>query len=113
MRALVLPSVCGITNAEDVGEDAFLARAETAIASGLRLIQLREKSWPRERQRALAEALLALAAPRGVKVLLNGDAGDGDRDSGADADGDEAAPDGCPVGGGVEMAVGRHEEDDR
>ena len=76
MRALRLPLVYGISNADDVGEAAFLARAETAIASGLRLIQLREKTWPVARQRALAESLLALAAPQGVKVLLNGDARD-------------------------------------
>jgi len=76
LRALSLPPVYGITQAEDVGEVAFVARAEIAIASGLRLIQLREKTWPFARQRALAEALLALAAPRGVKVLLNGDADD-------------------------------------
>ncbi len=76
LRALSLPPVYGITHAEDVGEAAFLARAESAIASGLRLIQLREKTWPLARQRALAESLLALAAPRGVKVLLNGDADD-------------------------------------
>jgi len=74
MRALVLPSVYGITNAEEVGEPAVLARAETAIASGLRMIQLREKSWPVARLRAFADSLLALAAPRGVKVLLNGEA---------------------------------------
>jgi 8-oxo-dGTP diphosphatase len=74
MRALLLPFVYGITNAEDVGEAALLARAEIAIASGLRLIQLREKTWPLARQRALADSLLALAAPRGAKVLLNGEA---------------------------------------
>ena len=74
LRALLLPSVYGITNAEDVGEAALLERAETAIASGLRLIQLREKSWPLDRQRALARSLLALAAPRDIKVLLNGEA---------------------------------------
>ena len=76
MRALSLPPVYGITNADDVGEVAFLERAENAIASGLRLIQLREKTWPLACQRALAESLLARAAPRGVKVLLNGDARD-------------------------------------
>ena len=73
MRALLLPSVYGITNAEEVGEATLLARAETAIASGLRLIQLREKNWPLARQRALARSLLALAEPRGAKVLLNGE----------------------------------------
>jgi len=76
LRSLSLPLVYGITNADDVGEAAFLERAETAIASGLRLIQLREKTWPLARQRALAESLLALASPRGVNVLLNGDAHD-------------------------------------
>src|SRR5262249_33629446 len=83
MRALLLPSVYGITNAEDVGEAALLASARTAIASGLRLIQLREKSWPLARQRALADSLRALAVAHGVKVLLNGDAGNA-RDWGCD-----------------------------
>ncbi len=76
MQALSLPPVYGITHADDVGEAAFLEHAEIAIASGLRLIQLREKTWPRARQRALAESLLAMAAAQGVKVLLNGDARD-------------------------------------
>ena len=76
MRALLLPSVYGITNAEELGELTFLANAEVAIASGLGLIELREKTWSPARQRAFAESLLALAAPRGVKVLLNGDARD-------------------------------------
>ena len=76
MRALLLPSLYGITIADDVGEAAFLARADAAIASGLRLIQLREKTWPLARQRALAESLIASAQPRGAKVLLNGEARD-------------------------------------
>lgn len=76
MRALLLPSLYGITIADDVGEAAFLARADAAIASGLRLIQLREKTWSFARQQALAELLIARARPRGVKVLLNGDARD-------------------------------------
>jgi 8-oxo-dGTP diphosphatase len=74
LRALLLPPVYGITNAEDVGEAALLAGAASAIDSGLRLIQLREKAWPLARQRALAQSLLALAAPSGAKVLLNGEA---------------------------------------
>ena len=74
LRALVLPPVYGITMAGDIGEQAFLARARAALDRGLRLIQLREKDWPAARQRALAEALLALAARTGAKVLLNGEA---------------------------------------
>jgi 8-oxo-dGTP diphosphatase len=74
LRALALPPVYGITIADELGEATFLARAETALADGLRLIQLREKDWPVERQQALARALVALARPRGAKVLLNGEA---------------------------------------
>ena len=74
LRALMLPPVYGITMADELGEDAFLARAEKAVADGLRLIQLREKDWPEERQRVLAESLVALTRSRGAMVLLNGDA---------------------------------------
>ena len=73
LRAMLLAPVYGITMADDLGEFEFLARAEAALASGLRLIQLREKDWPAARRRALAEALVALAKPHGAKVLLNGD----------------------------------------
>jgi 8-oxo-dGTP diphosphatase len=74
LRALVLPSVYGITMAGDLGEQAFLVRARAAFDRGLRLLQLREKDWPPARQHALADALLALAARTGAQVLLNGDA---------------------------------------
>ncbi|MEP7184053.1 MAG: Nudix family hydrolase [Betaproteobacteria bacterium] len=74
LQALVLPSVCGITMAGDLGEPAFLAAAERALAGGLRLIQVREKDWPDARRRALVDALLARALPFDARVLLNGDA---------------------------------------
>lgn len=74
LKALNLPPVYAISMAEDLGEAAFLARARAAIGSGLRLIQLREKSLTAERMRKLAERLLPLAAACGARVLLNGDA---------------------------------------
>jgi 8-oxo-dGTP diphosphatase len=74
LRALQLPAVYGITMAAVPGEQAFLERARVALAQGLALIQVREKDWPLPRQRALVEALLALAAPHHARVLLNGDA---------------------------------------
>ena len=73
LRALTLPRVYGITMADELGEAELLVRAEMALERGLRLIQLREKGAPGEQQRALAEKLVALARPRGAKVLLNGD----------------------------------------
>jgi 8-oxo-dGTP diphosphatase len=76
LRALVLPPVYGITMAGEFGEAAFLEHARAALGRGLALVQLREKDWPRERQRALADDLLALAAPHGARVLLNGEAAD-------------------------------------
>jgi 8-oxo-dGTP diphosphatase len=73
LRSLELPSIYGISMAEDLGEEDFLRRAREAVANGLRLIQLREKSWPVERLRRLAERLLPIAHDAGARVLLNGD----------------------------------------
>ncbi len=74
LRALELPGVYGITMASDIGEDAFVDRARRAFDRGLRLVQLREKDWQQATVRALADRLLALAAPYRVRLLLNGDA---------------------------------------
>ena len=76
LAALSLPPVYGITCAEDMGEEAFLARAERAFAAGLRLVQVREKSWPVPRRNAFARQLRELAAVHGVTLLLNGSADD-------------------------------------
>jgi 8-oxo-dGTP diphosphatase len=79
LAALALPPVYGITCAGDVGEEAFLARAETALAQGLRLIQLREKEWAPPRRDAFAQRLVPLAHRHGARVLLNGTADDARR----------------------------------
>ena len=74
LRALGLPSLYGISMADELGEEAFVACARRAIERGLRLIQLREKSWPIERLSRLAERMLSIARPARARVLLNGDA---------------------------------------
>jgi len=74
LRALQLPLVYGISMAEDLGEETFIARAERAMNEGLKLVQLREKSWPASRVRRLAERLLPIARAAGARILLNGDA---------------------------------------
>jgi len=79
LAALALPPVYGITCAGDVGEEVFLARAELALARGLKLIQLREKDWPIPRRDGLAHRLVPLAHRFGAKVLLNGSADDARR----------------------------------
>src|SRR5215468_4194652 len=68
LRALELPAVYGITMADELGEEVFLDRAQAAIAAGLRLIELREKSWPLARLQGLAERLLPLAHRAGARV---------------------------------------------
>lgn len=73
LRALDLPAVYGISMADELGDDVFLDRARRGIAGGLRLIQLREKSFAPDRLQRLAETLLACAQPQSVRVLLNGD----------------------------------------
>jgi len=76
LRALVLPSVYGITMAGDLGEQAFLVRARAAFDRGLRLLQLREKDWPSARQHAL-EACPVHSGPLGASVEpVTPDAGD-------------------------------------
>lgn len=78
-QALLLPAHYGVSCAEDIGEEAFLARAAVAFASGLRLMQVREKSWPRERLAAFVARVVALAHAHRARVLLNGDDDDARR----------------------------------
>jgi 8-oxo-dGTP diphosphatase len=73
LAALSLPAVYGITCAEDAGEDAFVERAQAALAGGLRLVQVRDRTWPEVRRRALATKLAALARPYHATILYNGD----------------------------------------
>jgi 8-oxo-dGTP diphosphatase len=74
LAALALPPVYGITCASDIGENAFLVRADLALRRGLRLIQVREKDWPAARSERFAAALADLARPFGATLMLNGDA---------------------------------------
>jgi 8-oxo-dGTP diphosphatase len=76
VRALLLPPVYGITMASELGEPAFLSRVAAALGRGLGMIELREKDWTAPRQRAFANALVALTRPHGARVLLNGDPSD-------------------------------------
>ena len=74
LAALNLPVVYGITCAEDSDEAAFLARAYRALEGGLRLVQVRDKTWPIERRLAFARALVGCARRFGARVLWNGTA---------------------------------------
>ncbi|HXZ55048.1 MAG TPA: Nudix family hydrolase [Burkholderiales bacterium] len=74
LRALSLPDEYAITRVAGLGEAAFFSRLDARLRSGLKLVQVREKSLARDAVRALAQRVLALARAHRAKVLLNSDA---------------------------------------
>lgn len=73
LDALALPTRYGISNASEVGTDTFLRRLGVALAQGLRLFQIREKSMSAPALIELATRAAALARAHGARVLLNGE----------------------------------------
>jgi len=72
LKALSLPPLLGITHAESLGVDSFLARLDVALANGLRLIQLRDKTLPEDVRLQLACETVRRAHLHGARVLVNG-----------------------------------------
>jgi 8-oxo-dGTP diphosphatase len=72
VKALTLPPVLGISHAESLGVDSFLARLDVALANGLRLIQLRDKTLPDDVRLQLARETVRRAHGHGARVLVNG-----------------------------------------
>ena len=72
LKALTLPPLLGISHAESLGVDTFLARLDVALHNGLRLIQLRDKTLSDDARLALAHATVQHAHPHGARVLVNG-----------------------------------------
>lgn len=83
LKALRLPRFMGITQAAKVGIDASLTQLDSALDSGLRLIQVREPELPGEVAQAFASEVVRRAHLFGALVLINGDQTLA-RDSGAD-----------------------------
>ena len=73
LKALSLPTMMAITNAEHEGTERQLERLEEALTAGLRLIQVRDKSWPPAQRQWFAEAVCQLAHSHGALVVINGD----------------------------------------
>jgi len=73
LKALSLPTTMAITNAEAEGTERQLERLEEALKAGLRLIQVRDKGWPRAQRLWLAEAVCRLAHGHGALVVINDD----------------------------------------
>ncbi len=74
LRALELPLVYGISAAGDLGVETFMARLDTALDHGLRLVQLRENRLPAEELAALAQRVAMLCGRYGASLIINGDA---------------------------------------
>jgi 8-oxo-dGTP diphosphatase len=72
LKALALPPLLGISHAESLGVDSFLARLDVALANGLRLIQLRDKTLPDDTRLQLARETVRRAHLHGARVLVNG-----------------------------------------
>jgi len=72
LRALRLPPVYGITHAAELGVPEFMRRLERALAGGLRLVQVREKSLSGKALREFAAKVTAISHARGARVLVNG-----------------------------------------
>lgn len=70
-RGLSLPPVMGVSQLAELGETTFLARLESAMQGGLRLIQLREKQLSDAALLAIANRVVAMAREHGARVLLN------------------------------------------
>jgi len=73
LRALALPPVLGITDAWLRGERAALYRLDAALARGLRMVMIREKTMPQDRLRTFVGEVQRRCAGAGAIAVLNGD----------------------------------------
>ena len=73
LKALALPVIYGITHGQEIGEAFMLYRLRAALDKGLRLVQVREKAWPRNKVEAFAQQVLSIASPFNAQILINGD----------------------------------------
>lgn len=74
LRGLQLPAEYAISSAGEIGIEPFLARLDSRLRGGLKLIQVREKNFSREAMVDLSRRVIALARPYGARVILNADA---------------------------------------
>jgi 8-oxo-dGTP diphosphatase len=73
LRSLVLPPVCAITHAAELGVEPFLERLLVSLQQGVKLIQVREKGMDAATLRAFAAEVVRRAHAHGARVVINGD----------------------------------------
>jgi 8-oxo-dGTP diphosphatase len=72
ITALRLPDRYAITPEPD-DRDGFLRALEGCLSGGVRLVQLRARSWPGDRLLELAGSAVALCRDHGAALVVNGD----------------------------------------
>ncbi|MBA2689609.1 MAG: Nudix family hydrolase [Burkholderiales bacterium] len=73
-RALQLPALYAISNAQELGVEPYLQRLQTALGNGLKLVQLRENWLEEAPLERLAIRVISHCRGHGAKVLINSDA---------------------------------------
>lgn len=73
LQALSLPAIYGISNAAELGKEGFLARLESALKSGLKIVQVREKQMTVNDLTSFATEVVSLGKTYGAKVVINSD----------------------------------------
>lgn len=72
LRSLALPSIYAITRAAETGVEASLLSIRQAFQSGVKLLQIREKTMLPDQLERYAQTILQLARNHQATVLLNG-----------------------------------------
>ncbi len=73
MKALALPPVYGISNLQEMGEQAYFELLESQLACGLKMIQVREKHLSKAVFIDFAKKVIELAKLYGAKVFISED----------------------------------------
>jgi 8-oxo-dGTP diphosphatase len=73
LRGLQLPLVYGISMAEELGAEVFLARLEAVLGQGLKLVQLREKGMSEAGRHTLAGRVAEACRRHGAQLMINAD----------------------------------------
>jgi 8-oxo-dGTP diphosphatase len=70
-KALKLPRTYAITNATELGVDAYLIQLDRQLSRGLKLIQVRETTFPPDALARFAKDVVVRAHKYGAMVLVN------------------------------------------
>ena len=73
LKAVALPPICGITNAGDSSIAKFLERLEVALARGLRMVQVRDKTLAPSLRAEFSAAVVKCCHAHNARVLINAD----------------------------------------